>query len=181
MEVENESFLDEKDVSIDYTEKEDAELLKWRQMSLKRASTLIPSDTDEEETEETPTCIEDDNSKSSVRDNKESDTSDKSSRRISYAGKKQQSLNFDLNMASSYLSIGPKKSVNFVEEDSYSSMTALDQLKLFQRQQGLEVDGLSALPTRPRTTGRVGRARSKSRRSQSIFGQGTPADMRQDI
>ena len=68
------------------------------------------------------------------------------------------------------------------EDDNYRSLSALDQLTLFQKLKGLETDEVPPLLSapsstifsrRPQTAGRLNRARSKGRRSQSIFGQGS--------
>ena len=188
MEEEKEVVADDKEVTEDYTESEDAELWRWRQISLKRGSTLIPS----EEEEGKDDTFKEENSADGFSSNQAQEQSQKEgilscNRRTSYASQKQQSLNFELtghsNIPNTPQSHQSKRPMFLAEEDSYRSMSALDQLKLFQEQQDQEMDGLSPLPTspgssalsRPKTTGRLGgRSRSKSRRSQSIFGQGAP-------
>ena len=186
MEEEKKAILDDKEVTEDYTAKEDEEVWKWRQMSMKRGSTLIATDEEEENDDSFkeeklvdgahPIQYKPEMEKVGVQ------------RRTSYTSKKQQSLNFDLSEGlhnSSHI-YGTKRAPYLSEEENYRSMSALDQLKVFQKQQGLEVDdlpllqtssGRSGMSSRPKTTGRLGcRERSKSRRSQSIFGQGAPGE-----
>ena len=186
MEEEKKAILDDKEVTEDYTAKEDEEMWKWRQMSMKRGSTLIATD----EEEENDDSFKEEKLVEGAFPNQYKVEMEKVGvqRRTSYTSMKQQSLNFDLSEGlhnSSHIYV-TKRPTYLSEEENYRSMSALDQLKVFQKQQGLEVDGLpqiqtssgmSGMSSRPRTTGRLGgRERSKNRRSQSIFGQGVPGE-----
>lgn len=180
---EKRGVTEEKEITDDYTEEEDEELWKWRQMSMKRGSTLIASDDDNEDEDEADDVFKEENS--SECDRSLEVRRNGIQRRTQYGSKKQQSLNFELDGCvdvphNTHL-YGPRRSSYLSEEENYRSMSALDQLKLFQKQQGLENDDLShhpssqAFTSRPKTTGRLGgRERSKTRRSRSIFGQGAP-------
>ena len=165
------------EVTDDFTKQEDEEMWRMRQKTLLRRSTLIHSD-------------EEDDTQGNEDDVFMSDGLPvKVTKKVSAnynQNKKTKATNFDLaaTSPSQYPNTAnqSKRPHQLSEDDNYRSLSALDQLTLFQKLKGLETDEVPPLLSapsstifsrRPQTAGRLNRARSKGRRSQSIFGQGS--------
>ena len=176
--------IEQEEAADDYTDQEDAELWRMRQKTLKRGSTLIRSEDELEKDDNVTPDILLGKLCEKFGKKKEDKYFD---RKSSFASKKQQSLCFDLSGTSSsshrHVTSKPMRPSFLSEEESYKSLSALDQLTLFQKLQDLESGDVLPLPSpqsdrsdstnRPKTTGRLARTGNKGRMSWAIFGQGS--------